>query len=75
MQNLSSRLGLFQESALVIPSFFFLGPLSEYGLIHQGVEVWVNLGSEQGLEHHIQAPPEHVMFLVIPVHFFRGIAG
>ena len=42
-----------QELALVILSFITLGLLSEDCLVHQGVEVRIDLGGEQGPEFWI----------------------
>ena len=40
----------FQKLALVILPFINFGPLCKNSLVHQGVEIWVDLRSKQGPE-------------------------
>ena len=71
---LLARLAL-QELALVILSFIDLGPLCEDCLVHQGVEVRINLRGEQGPEFWVKSLLEHILLLLIVVHFFWCIAS
>src|SRR6185503_3252341 len=53
----------FQKLALVIPHFFSFGPLCENSLVHQSIEVGVDLRGKQGPEFWIQSFLQHVMLL------------
>ena len=66
---------VFQELALVILPLFNFGPFCKYRLVHQGVEVRVDLWGKQGPEFWVQSFLEHVLFLLIIIHFYWGISG
>src|SRR6185437_14067836 len=53
----------FQKLALVILPFFSFGPFCENGLVHQSVEVRVDLRGKQGPEFCVQSLLEHVLLL------------
>ena len=65
----------FQKLALVILPFFSFGPLCENSLVHQSVEVRVDLRGKQGSEFWVQSLLEHVLLLFIIVHFLWCISG
>src|SRR6185437_2437523 len=65
----------FQKLALVILSFFSFGPFCENGLVHQSVEVRVDLRGKQGPEFWVQSILENILLLFIIVHFLWCIPG
>jgi hypothetical protein len=65
----------FQEFAFVILPLFGFGPFRKDSLVHQGIEVRIDLRGKQGPEFWVQSLLEHVLFLVIVVHFLRCISG
>src|SRR6185312_9139222 len=64
-----------QKLALVILSLIDLGPLCEDCLVHQGIEVRIDLRGEQSPEFWVQSLFEHILLLIVIVHFFRCIAS
>src|SRR6185503_11775098 len=64
-----------QKLALVILSLIDLGPLCEDCLVHQGVEIRVDLRGEQSPEFWVQSLFEHILLLFVIVHFFRCVAS
>ena len=60
----------FQKLVLVIFPFINFGPLCKNSLVHQGVEIRVDLRSKQGPELWVKSLLEHVLLLFIIVHFF-----
>ena len=65
----------FQELTLVFLPFFSFGPFCENGLVHQSVEVRVDLRGKQGPEFWVQSLFQHVLLLFIIVHFLWCISG
>jgi len=65
----------FQKLALVIFPFINFGPLCKNSLVHQGVEVWIDLRSKQGPEFRVQSFLEHILLLLIVIHLLWGISG
>jgi len=65
----------FQKLALVIRLFIRFGTFCENGLVHQSVEVRVDLRGKKGLEFGVQSLLEHVLLLFIIVHFLWCISG
>ena len=65
----------FQKLVFVILPFFRFGPFCENGLVHQSVEVRVDLRGKQGPEFWVQSLLEHVLLLFIIVHFLWCISG
>ena len=65
----------FQKLVLVILPFFHFGPFYENGLVHQSVEVRVDLRGKQGSEFWGQSLLQHVLLLFILVYFFWCVAG
>ena len=65
----------FQKLTLVILLFFGFGPFYKNGLVHQSVEVRVDLRGKQGSEFWVQSLLKHVLLLFIIVHFLWCISG
>src|SRR6185312_7643494 len=65
----------FQKLALVIFPFINFGSFCKNRLVHQCIEIRVDLRGKQGLEFWVQPLLEHVLLLFIIVHFFWCISG
>ena len=65
----------FQKLVLVILPFFNFGPFCKNRLVHQGVEVRIDLRSKQGPEFWVQSLFEQVLLLLIIIHLFWCISG
>src|SRR6185312_2835217 len=65
----------FQKLALVILPFFNFGSFCKNHLVHQCIEIRVDLRGKQGPEFWVQPLLEHVLLLFIIVHFFWCISG
>jgi hypothetical protein len=66
---------LLHKLVLVLFLFFCPRSLCEYGHVHEGVEVQVDLRGKQGPQFRSQSLLEHLLFLGVFVHFFGGIAS
>ena len=65
----------FPETCAWNLPFFSFGPFCENGLVHQSVEVRVDLRGKQGPEFWVQSLLEHVLLLLVIVHFLWCISG
>ena len=65
----------FQKLALVILPFFNFGSFYKNRLVHQCIEIRVDLRGKQGPEFWVQSLLEHVLLLFIIIHFFWCISG
>src|SRR6185295_18200587 len=65
----------FQKLALVIFPFINFGSFCKNRLVHQCIEIRIDLRGKQGPEFRVQSLFEHVLLLFIIVHFFWCISG
>jgi hypothetical protein len=66
---------VLHKLALVLLLFFCPRSFCEYGPVHEGVEVRLDLRGKQGPQFRSQYLLEHFLFLGVFVHFFGGIAS
>jgi hypothetical protein len=66
---------VLHELALVLLLLFCPRSLCEYGHVHEGVEIRVDLRGKQGPQFRSQSLLEHLLFLGVLVHFFWGITS
>jgi hypothetical protein len=66
---------VLHELAFVLFLLFCPDSLCEYGHVHEGVEVRVDLRGKQGPQLQSQSLLEHLLLLGVLVHFFWGITS
>jgi hypothetical protein len=66
---------VLHELALVLFLLFCPGSLCDYGHVHEGVEIRVDLRGKQGPQLRSQSLLEHLLLLGVLVHFFWGITS